>query len=441
MGDSLGFAQASFFGGIIMSTIKSVRGTRDFYPENMSTRQWLYGNIRKVSELFGYQEFDGPYLERLELYAAKSGEELVKEQSYVFPDRSGELIALRPELTPSLARMVAQLGRGATFPLRWWSFGPFWRYERTQKGRSREFFQWNIDLIGIDSPEADVELVAVACELFKQIGLTPEQIRIKVNNRRLAEDLLREIGIDEEARAVAYHLIDRKEKMGVADWSDYCASKGFSSEQVSQLKDMLMQNDAWKKSLELVAFFAAANSLGINPYLEFDPSVIRGLDYYTGTVYEARDAAGEFRSILGGGRYDDLVSAVGGEPITATGFAMGDVVFNLILESYGLTPELRSNPSQLFLPTFDETSKNETLQLAAELRASGFKLEWYPLPAKLSKQFKYSDRQGIPISVVLGPDEIKSGMVTVKQMETGNQETIKRDELLSYLEKLTKDLE
>jgi histidyl-tRNA synthetase len=438
MGDGLGFAQAAFFGGIMMSTIKSVRGTRDFYPENMSIRQWLYRNIREVSELFGYQEFDGPFLERLELYAAKSGEELVKEQSYVFPDRSGELIALRPELTPSLARMVAQLGRGLTLPLRWWSFGPFWRYERTQKGRSREFFQWNIDLIGVDAPEADAEIVAVACELFSKSGLTPDQIRIKVNNRRLAESKLRQIGIGEDAQAAAYHLIDRKEKMTSDDWDDYSVSKGFNNEQIAQMKDMLTQSDSWKDSSELIAFFDAAESLGISSYIEFDPSVIRGLDYYTGTVYEARDTAGEFRSILGGGRYDHLVSAIGGEPVTATGFAMGDVVYSLVLETYGLTPELRSNPSQIFLPTFDEMSKRETLRLATELRESGFSLEWFPSPAKLSKQFKYADRQGIPIGVVLGPEEIQNGTVTVKQMKSGDQETIKRDELLPYLQKLLK---
>jgi histidyl-tRNA synthetase len=332
--------------------------------------------------------------------------------------------------------MVAQLGRGTPLPLRWWSFGPFWRYERTQKGRSREFFQWNIDLIGVDSPEADVEIVAVACELFKQTGLSPEQIRIKVNNRRLAESLLREIGIADEARSSAYHLIDRKEKMKAEEWDAYAASEGFSQEQVSLIKDMLTQGDSWKKSPELVAFFSAAESLSISEYLEFDPSVIRGLDYYTGTVYEARDPAGEFRSILGGGRYDDLVSAVGGEPVTATGFAMGDVVFSLVLESFGLTPELRANPAQIFIPTFDASTLSESLELATELRKAGFSVEWYPQPAKLSKQFKYSDRQGIPVSIVLGPEEIEKGTVTVKRMESGDQEAIQRSELLPYLRKV-----
>ncbi len=419
-----------------MSSIQSVRGTRDFYPDAMASRQWLYRNIRTVSEAFGYQEYDGPFLERLDLYAAKSGEELVKEQSYVFPDRSGELIALRPELTPSLARMVAQLGRGIQLPLRWWSFGPFWRYERTQKGRSREFFQWNIDLIGVDSADADVELVAVACALFEKTGLTPEKIRIKINNRRLAEMLLEEIGIKGSARSDAYQLIDRIEKMDEGEWKDYGRSKGFSDSQVMSLRDLLAQDDAWQRSPELKDFFDAAEALNISRYLEFDASVIRGLDYYTGIVYEARDTAGEYRSILGGGRYDELVSAVGGEPVTATGFAMGDVVFSLVLDAYGLTPDIRPNPAQIFLPTFDKSTKAETLRLASELRASGFDVEWYPEPIKLAKQFKYSDRQDIPITVVLGPEEIEKDMITVKNMSGGDQEMIKRSDLIPYLKEL-----
>jgi histidyl-tRNA synthetase len=423
-----------------MSTIMPVRGTRDFYPEAMAARQWLYQKIRKVSEAFGYQEYDGPFLERLELYAAKSGEELVKEQAYVFPDRSGEMLALRPELTPSLARMVAQLGRGVQLPLRWWSFGPFWRYERTQKGRSREFFQWNIDLIGVDSPEADVELVAVACALFEQTGLTPEMIRIKVNNRRLAETLLQQIGIEGQAQqAAAYQLIDRIDKLESSAWEDYALSLGFGAEQLSGLKDILSRQDSWQRSPELTAFFAAAESLNISQYLEFDPTIIRGLDYYTGTVYEARDTTGEFRSILGGGRYDHLVAAVGGEPVTATGFAMGDVVYSLVLDSLKLLPELRPNPADIFLPTFDESVMAETLRLASELRGAGFEVEWYPQAAKLSKQLKYSDRQGIPVTIVLGPEELENDMLTVKRMAGGDQETIKRGDILPYLETILSD--
>ena len=419
-----------------MSRIKSVRGTRDFYPEEMATRQWLYQNIRNVSEAFGSQEYDGPFLERMDLYAAKSGEELVREQSYVFPDRNAELIALRPELTPSLARMVAQLGKGISLPLRWWSFGPFWRYERTQKGRSREFFQWNIDLIGVDAPEADVEVVAVACALFRRAGLTPEQIRIRVNNRRLAEEILTGSGINPSDLSAAYQVIDRKDKLTDEAWDSYAESRGFSPDQIAKMKAVLADTEAWRRSDELVAFFSAADALKINDYLEFDPSIIRGLDYYTGTVYEARDTGGEFRSILGGGRYDDLVSAVGGEPVTATGFAMGDVVFTLVLESFGLTPDLRPNPAQIFVPTFDEDLRAETLKLVTELRDAGYAVEWYPTATKLAKQFKYSDKQGIPISIILGPDEVENNQVTIKQMAGGEQKSVPREELLYHLETL-----
>ncbi len=174
--------------------IQSLKGTRDFYPEDMAMRNWLYGKLRKVSESFGYQEYEGPFLESIELYGVKSGEELVNQQSFVFPDRGGDMITLRPELTPTLARLVAQRQRQLAFPLRWWSFGPFWRYERPQKGRTREFFQWNIDLIGVDTPEADAEMIAIAVAFFEETGLTPQQVQILVNNRALMDGRVRQAG-------------------------------------------------------------------------------------------------------------------------------------------------------------------------------------------------------------------------------------------------------
>src|SRR5665648_411032 len=176
------------------SIISSVKGTRDFYPADLAVRTWMYQKMREVSELFGYMEFDGPFLEKLDLYAAKSGEELVKEQAFVFQDRGGDTIALRPELTPSLARMIAQQQKQLVFPQRWWSFGPFWRYERPQKGRSREFFQWNIDMIGSNSVEGDAELVAVSAVFFEKVGLNSDQVKIFVNSRLLMDQILSELG-------------------------------------------------------------------------------------------------------------------------------------------------------------------------------------------------------------------------------------------------------
>lgn len=419
-----------------MSMIQPVRGTRDFYPDDFALRSWLHDRIRAVSESFGYQEYDGPFLERLELYAAKSGEELVKDQAYVFEDRSGSEVALRPELTPSLARMVAQLGKAVLLPLRWWSFGPFWRYESTQKGRSREFFQWNIDLIGVDSPAADAEVVAVGASLFESVGLTPDMIRIKINNRRLVEEQLAAIDINEAKRSIAFQVIDRKEKLRPDAWQEYAFEQGLERPQLEGLLEMLADREAWSRSDELVAFFKAASTLGVDEYLEYDPTVIRGLDYYTGTVYEARDVAGKHRSILGGGRYDDLVSDVGGDQITATGFAMGDVVFQLVLEQNGVLPELRPNPASFFVTTFDEESLDETIRLTAELRAAGLRTEWYPEPVRLPRQFKYADRQGIPYTLILGPEEIKAGTVAVKDMASGEQESVSRAALIGYLSEL-----
>lgn len=206
--------------------IPAIKGTRDFYPENMAVRTWLYEKIKQISQRYGYQEYDGPFLEPIDLYAAKSGEELVKEQSFVFPDRGGELITLRPELTPSLARMVAQKQKQLVFPLRWWSFGPFWRYEKPQKGRSREFFQWNIDLIGLNTPEADAELLSVIVSFCKAVGLSSAQVKVFVNDRKLMEDHLNLLEIPPERRSNVFRLIDRKEKMEFREWENYAKDEG-----------------------------------------------------------------------------------------------------------------------------------------------------------------------------------------------------------------------
>jgi histidyl-tRNA synthetase len=419
-----------------MSTIQAVRGTRDFYPEDMVRRQWLYGHIRGVSEQFGYQEYDGPFLEKLELYAAKSGDELVKEQSYVFSDRSGTMIALRPELTLSLARMVAEISKSALFPLRWWSFGPFWRYERTQKGRSREFFQWNIDLLGVDAPQADAEMIAIAATLFRRVGLRPDQIRIKVNNRKLAESRLRDFGIDADQRAFVFHLIDRRDKMSEAAWRDYALEGGLNSAAYDALVSYLSNDDGWNHSSDLAECLEACGALGVEEYVEYDPSVIRGLDYYTGTVYEARDVKGHHRSILGGGRYDNLVAEVGGDRIPGTGFAMGDIVFSLVLEENGVVPDLKTNPAQVFVTSFDESTISESMEVSAELRRAGFSVEWYPEPARLPRQFKYADRQGIPVAVILGPEEIAQGTVAIKDLVSGEQRTIPRSELIQAVQSI-----
>ncbi len=419
-----------------MEAIRPVRGTRDFYPEDMTFRRWLYAKIREASERFGYQEFDGPFLERLDLYAAKSGEELVKKQSFVFEDRGGEMVALRPELTPSLARMVAAKSGALPRPIRWWSFGPFWRYERPQRGRAREFFQWNIDLLGIESPEADAEIVSAGAEFLRSVGLSPDAVKILVNDRRLAESQLDNIGIGPERRGLAFRLIDRRDRMPPDKWADWSLEEGLSREELEQMQVLLEDREAWRSSAPLQRFFEATDSMGVGDYVAYDPAVIRGLDYYTGTVFEARDSAGKFRAIFGGGRYDDLVSAVGGDPVPGTGFAMGDMVIRLVLEQYDATPALDARPAEVLVTTFDEGTLMPALKLATEFRGSGLEVEWYPLAEKLAKQLKYANRVGARVAVILGPDEIAAERVTIRDLLTGEQQSIPRREAAALVSRI-----
>jgi histidyl-tRNA synthetase len=417
--------------------IPPVKGTRDFYPEQMAVRTWLYGTVRRVSESFGYQEWEAPILESLNLYAAKSGEELVKKQSYVFTDRGGDEITLRPELTPSLARMIAQKQGELAFPARWWSFGPFWRYEKMQKGRSREFFQWNIDMLGVNSPEADAELVAIAAGFLRAVGLTPAQARIYVNNRRFMDAEFERLAIPDDQKVAVSSLVDRREKMEPDAWEAYALEIGLTAAQLSGLKNLQADGQAWRRSEELVRLFSALEALGAAEYVQFDPNIMRGLLYYTGTVFEAFDVSGSLRrAILGGGRYDNLLRDVGGEPLSGVGFAMGDVVVGLVLQELGLIPPLAITPSAVLVTVFSPELQPESLKLAAQLRQAGLNVTCYPEAAKLPKQFKFADRMGMQAVLVLGPDEVAQGRLTLKNLSSSTQSIIDRAEVVASLKRL-----
>jgi len=419
--------------------IHPVKGTREFYPPDMALRNWLYENIRKVSHAFGYSEYDGPFLEPIDLYAAKSGEELVKEQSFTFPDRGGNLITLRPELTPSLARMVAQKQYQLIYPLRWWSFGPFWRYEKPQKGRTREFFQWNIDMVGVQSPQADAELIAICAVFFKNIGLTPNQVQILVNDRELMDQKLSEAGISQDLKKATLIVIDRQDKMNASTWKSYALDSGLTDAQFTKLNELLENKQLFKESDSLKQIFSVLEAMDLADYVAFDPKIVRGLDYYTGTVFEARDVGKSMRAILGGGRYDNLVNDVGGDPLSGVGFAMGDVVLPLILEDYGLLPDLRINPTQIMVTVFDETLINTSMQIASTLREAGFCVQTYPEIEKLGKQFKNTDKMGIRYAVVIGSDEAEAGIVQVKDMKTREQESVAQKDLITYFSRVLED--
>lgn len=409
--------------------IPSVKGTREFYPEDMVLRQWLYGLIREVSETFGYQEYDGPFLETLELYAAKSGEELVKEQSFVFEDRGGNHITLRPELTLSLARMIAQRQNSLVFPARWWSFGPFWRYEKPQKGRTREFFQWNADLIGSDSVQADAELVALCATFFKKAGLTGNEVKIYINDRELMESELEKLGFSKNTHKQVFKLIDRRDKLSLQAWESFILESGFSQTQLEAIKGLIQNIDLWHSSEKLTQLFHILDLYGLGEYVAYDPRIIRGLDYYTGIVFEAKDCGEKNRAILGGGHYGNLVEDVGGEPLTGVGFAMGDVVFPLVLESYGKLPSLNAQPAKLLVTVFDDETLPAAIAVCNRLRAADIPVVLYPQTDKLGKQFKYADRCGFKGALVVGPDELQKGEIVLKDLVTREQTSFLNEEL------------
>lgn len=410
-----------------------VRGFRDFYPEEMATRQWLFEKMRKVSRLFGYEEYEGPAIEFFDLYATKSGEELVKEQTFILKDKEGEKLALRPELTPTLARMVAQKQSEITLPLRWFSIGPRWRYEKPQKGRTREFYQWDIDLLGAETPEADAEIIAIAVEFLKEVGLTPKEIVIKVNNRRLMENKLDLIEIPKSKFSPIFKAIDKKEKMKEKDWEDWLKIIGLTDLQVRDLKGILADRDFARESEELTALFSTLSDLGVAEYVEFDPTVVRGLDYYTGTVFEAHDRKGEFRAILGGGRYDNLVEIIGGTRIPGVGFAAGDKVIEEILKKFGKWPKINPVPTKVLVTVFNEGFYRDSLKIASFLRAAEIPTEIYPTIQKLDKQLKYADKKGIPYVLILGPEEIANQKITLKNLKEKTQKTISPETLLKEL--------
>ncbi|GAB4543882.1 MAG: histidine--tRNA ligase [Anaerolineales bacterium] len=423
-----------------MSKIQPVKGTREFYPEQMALRNFIYEKVRAASQLFGYQEYDGPFIESIDLYAAKSGEELVKKQSFTFQDRGGDFVTLRPELTPSLARMVAAKQGELTFPARWWSFGPFWRYEQPQKGRAREFFQWNVDMFGVNSPEADAELIAVAAAFLRSVGLTPQAATIFVNNRRLMDAQFDALDIPAEKRMDVSNLVDRRSKMEAEKWDAYALELGLNATQLSGLKKILGDFDLWKTNEELMRLFSALDALGVREYVKFDPNIMRGLLYYTGTVFEAFETSGSVkRAILGGGRYDNLLADVGGQPLSGVGFAMGDVVMGIVLQEQGLVPPFVPSPAPVLVTVFDESLLRESFALAAELRAGGLNVLCVPEPMKLQKQFKFADKMKARVALTIGPDEAAQNLAAVKNLATGEQVVVQRAAALAAIQKILAD--
>jgi histidyl-tRNA synthetase len=410
--------------------IQPLRGSRDLYPEDRAIQNWLFSVWRKVSQKFGYQEYEGPILEPFELFAVKSGEELVNEQTYTFKDRGGRKVAVRPEMTPTLARMVVQKQNQIPLPCRWFSIGNFWRYEKPQKGRERDFWQWNVDILGPTTPESDAEVIAVGCEFFKEVGLTPAEVSIKLNDRKLLETRLEIVGVPKNKILSVFRAIDKRPKIKKQEFQALLKRQGLDQSQVKDLQNSLEDFEYERESDRLTEIFSTLDDLGYSNYVSFDPQIVRNLDYYTSTVFEAFDKDGEFRAILAGGRYDNLVSDIGGKALPGVGFGAGDIVTQLVLEKYGKISTLSATPTKVLVTVFDEGLWRNSLQFFKKLIDAEIDAEIYPEAEKLDKQLKYADQKGIPYVAIIGPKEEKEGKITLKDMTTQTQTTLKVEEAM-----------
>ena len=416
---------------------KGVRGTRDFYPEDMRVRNWLFDNFQSAARSHGFEEYDAPLLEHEELYTRKQGEEIT-QQLYGFEDKGGRRVSLRPEMTPSLARMVMARAGALPTPIKWFSIPQCWRYERTQRGRGREHYQWNVDVWGAEGIEADAELISVLATFFRSVGLGPEDLVIRVSSRKVLEEVLGSVGVSGEAFPAVCVIVDKMGKTPEEAMSAQLAEQGLDADAISTIRSTLgLQDlDALASALgdgspavsELTSLFSLIDSYGISDWVAFDASVVRGLAYYTGPVFEAHDRAGELRAIVGGGRYDRLLSTLGGRDMPATGFGFGDMVIMELLASKGLVPELSSGNQDLVVSS-DESLRPAAMSVAQRLRASGRTVDLVLEDKRMKWVFRHAERSGAQRLVMVMPEEWGAGNVRIKDLESGEEIDISFDDL------------
>ena len=416
---------------------QGVRGTRDFYPEDMRLRNWLFDNFADAALLHGFDEYDAPVLEHEELYTRKQGEEIT-QQLYNFEDKGDRKVALRPEMTPSLARMVMARAGGLPMPIKWFSIPQCWRYERTQRGRGREHYQWNVDIWGTNEISADAELISILVTFFEGVGLTAKDLVIKISSRKVLEEVLGSLEISEEIFSKTCIIVDKMDKLSADIIEEQLTELGHNSDAISKIQSILgiknmdeLANSLGKESSavsELNSLFDSIDSYGILEWVEFDASVVRGLAYYTGAVFEAHDREGKFRAICGGGRYDKLLSTLGGKDLPATGFGFGDMVIMELLAEKNLIPELISGIEDIVIPLNPEL-RSASVIVAAALRDTGRTVDLVLEDKKLKWAFKHAERIGADRLVMVMPEEWKSGKVRIKDLESGEETDVSIEEL------------
>jgi histidyl-tRNA synthetase len=420
------------------------KGVRDFYPEDKVLQNYIFQKWTKVCRSFGYEEMNASILEPTELYESKTGEEIINEQTYTFTDRGERRVTLRPEMTPTVARMIAFKKRDLTFPVRWYSIANFFRYERPQRGRSREFFQLNSDLFGASGVNADLEILKLAYSLMKEIGAEDKNFEIRINNRKFITFLLKDyFSLNEKLTAKMLKLIDKKSKISNSEFKEQAKlllrEKMEKFLEIMEVRDLnnLQEFSDNEGIREMQSIFKKLKKSGIENYV-YAPDLMRGLDYYTGLVFEIWDTGRENnRSLFGGGRYDNLLEIFGEEPLPAIGFAVSDVVMENYLETYKLTPEYVSS-NDLFICTLDESFIEKAGELADELRNEGLNVVVNLSSKKVGDQISSADKKNIPFITCIGESEVNSKKYKVKSLKSGEERELNKEEIGKFIKEINK---
>ena len=433
-----------------MATFQTLPGFREFYPDALARRSHIFRLWRQAAHTFGFQEYDAPVLEPLELYKAKSGDE-IEQQLFSFTDKGGRDVALRPEMTPTVCRLVGDKAAALKRPIKWFSIGEFYRYERMQKGRGRCFFQFNADIFGEPGPEAETELIGLLVSSLSAFGLTEADFYIRLSDRNLWFYYLEALGLDEERIRGVLGAVDKYEKIGDDAFKAYGERFGAIDEALKakvlaflQIKSL----DALEATLlplggeKLPARLADwrkllgnLNAMGLGRFIEVDLGVVRGLAYYTGFVFEAFDRKGELRALAGGGRYDNLVGKLGYADLPAVGFAIGDMTFALLLEQRGLMPALVSAPD-VFCVLGGEKEKLAAFADIQALRTAGYRVDYPMREIAFGKQFKAATESGAKVALIYGGDELAKGVVKLRDLRTRSEREIPHSGVLAEVQAL-----
>ena len=397
------------------------RGMRDFYPEDMAWRSRVFDAFRAAGEAAGFRQYDACVVESYELLARKAGEE-VGEQIYHFFDKSERHLALRAEMTPTLARMVAQRQKELSFPLKWTTIAQCFRYERMTKGRKREHYQWNLDIIGEDSVLAEAEVIGAACDALRRMGLSSTDFKVHVSSRKFLGELLAKSGIAADRHAQVFLALDKRGKMPDAEIAAMLKDGGLSDAEI-EATFAIMETKDYSACPELVELFRLAEIAGFADCLEFDISVIRGLSYYTGVVFECFDTKGEFRAIFGGGRYDNLLTTIGGEPTSAVGLGFGDVVVTELLKAR-LGEDAAAARKGVAIGFMFPEQRDAAVAFAAKLRKAGESVDLSLRSQKPKRFFSHAAESGVAKAAFLGPDDVVRGTVRVKDLSTREEREV-----------------